>query len=479
MTAEHPRGQVALAGGRPASEILHEALREGLHANGESPGSFHLPESAGAFRHAYPAVLPAFEAARRSSPKSRQLAQRIVAALQRQLVWQTDQGAQSLDQLFGQPPEPAELKVHAFGATSGWSPSFRYRGRTWQARELGELGVELGSRRVITSAAAKALAWVGEHLFDHGHLHFGRFGGRKIVMLGAGAEMAPTEAWLKAGADVLWLDTTPPPPRWFEAPDFCGRLHVPARPGDLLTRPRDALAALLAFSDGQPVDLGLYAYAPGQAREMRLTGVMNALVDAVPRELLRSVTLLVSPTTPTLLGSEDVAAMQTRRHTRPAWEALLSGAGLLSREDGCLQVGGVAVTRTVVAIQGVSYQAAQYVGKVLTAECWADAPEHGFRVSANTAAITRTRSLEHPVFAAAFGGAAAFGVETLEPEQSRCLNGLLALHDWLHPQPPVPGAVRVHGGIHTLPYPLESALRVAAAIGFLRSPRLLAGLLRR
>ena len=44
---------------------------------------------------------------------------------------------------------------------------------------------------------------------------------------------------------------------------------------------------------------------------------------------------------------------------------------------------------------------------------------------------------------------------------------------------PVPGAIRVHGGIHTLPYPLESALRVAATLGFMRSPRLLGGLFRR
>jgi hypothetical protein len=476
---EHPRGNVALAGGRPASEILHDALREGLRRNGESPAAFHLPEGTGEFRHAYPAVLPAFEAARRVSAKRRELARSIVAALQRELVWQTDGEAHPLADLLRHTPEPAALQIHRFGSSSGWYPSLDYRGRTWHPQELGALGAELASRQVITGAAATALGWVAGHLLDQGRIGFGRLGARKIAMLGAGAEMAPTEAWLKAGADVLWFDTTPPPGHWFDAQDFSGRLYFPGQPGDLLTRPREALAALLAFSDGQPVDIGLYAYAPGQALEMRLTGVMNALVEALPRELVRSVTMLVSPTTPMALDADDVAAMATRRRTRPVWESLLCRAGLLSREDGCHHLDGVAVSRTVVAIQGVSYQAAQYVGKVLAAECWADAPDGRFRVSANTAAITRTRSLEHPVFAAAFGGASAFGVETLEPEQSRGLNGLLALHDWLHPQAPVPGAVRVHGGIHTLPYPLESALRIAAGIGFMRSPRLLAGLMRR
>jgi hypothetical protein len=153
-----------------------------------------------------------------------------------------------------------------------------------------------------------------------------------------------------------------------------------------------------------------------------------------------------------------------------------------------VRFGDAAASRTVASIQGASYQAAQYLGKVLKAECWAEGsaagaasspPRPPLRVSANTAAITRTRSLDHPVFAAAFGGAGAFDVETLTPRQSRPLNGLLAVRDWLHPDTPVPGRVRVHGGIHTLPYPLETALRVAAAIGFARSPSLMRGLLKR
>jgi hypothetical protein len=218
---------------------------------------------------------------------------------------------------------------------------------------------------------------------------------------------------------------------------------------------------------------------------MRLTGTMNAIVDALPPESVASVTMLVSPTTPTALDARDRAAVRARLAARPAWEGALGRLGLLGRDGGCVEVGDAAASRSVVAIQGASYQAAQYLGKVMTAECWADHGPTGaetprpLRVSANTAAITRTRSLDHPLFAAAFGGAAAFGVETFTPRQSRCVNGLLAVHDWLHPELPVPGAVRVHGGIHTLPYPLEPALRLAAAFGFARSPRLLRGLFRR
>ncbi len=243
--------------------------------------------------------------------------------------------------------------------------------------------------------------------------------------------------------------------------------------------PRDILATIIAFAQDEPVNIALYAYAPGQAREIRLTATMNAIVDSLPPELIASLTLLVSPTTPTVLLPTDLDAMERRLEARPAWERLMATAGLLGRGGGSERHAGAAVTRTVVGIQGVSYQLAQYVCKVLAAERWLAACGDATRVSANTAAITRTRSLDHPVFDAAFEGASAFRVETLTPEQSRQLNGLLAVVDWLRPEAPVPGAVRVHGGIHTLPYPLEGALKVAAAFGFARSPRLLAGLLRR
>jgi hypothetical protein len=244
-------------------------------------------------------------------------------------------------------------------------------------------------------------------------------------------------------------------------------------------------ATLNAFADGNPLDLGLYAYAPGQARELRLTASMNALVNALAPELVASVTMLVSPTTPTALSSQDLATMRARFDARPGWQKMCARLALLGRGGGSAVAGDAAANRSVVAMQGASYQAAQYLGKTIMAERWARhgrlglADANPLRVSANTAAITRTRSLSRPVFAAAFGGAAAFGIETLAPRQSRRLNGLLAIHDWLHPTLPVPGAVRVHGGIHTLPYPLGSALRVAAAIGFARSPRLLRGLIAR
>ena len=466
---------VQLLDNKSASAILYALLNDAIKA---FPGELVIdawPINLAVFRKLYVTLLPEFEAARLASSKRREIAHYLANAMQQQLVWMsadTVQAAQTLQQRLSVVAEPLTLKqirgTKDCADVGHWKPSFTYRGVLWE--DFAALGFELAKRNVTSSAAAKALGWMGGQLPDNGEL---QLVGRKIAVLGAAAEMAPTELLLKTGADVLWIDRAPPPVEWLQSGEFSGTLHYPVQNADLLTQPNEILATLLTFANGDPIDLCLYAYAPGQAREMRLTGAMNALVNAMPRELIASVTMLVSPTTPTELQADDLAAMQSRRDQRPIWEAMLEALGLLGWGGGSVKKDQAAVVRTVVSIQGASYQVAQYFGKVLMAESWAS---QGLRISANTAAITKTRSLDHPVFAAAFGGAAALGVETFTPEQSQCLNGLLAIHDWLHEDLPVPGRLRVHGGIHTLPYPLEAALRPAAAIGFARSPALIAGL---
>ncbi len=334
---------------------------------------------------------------------------------------------------------------------------------------------------MITPAAADSLAAIAKRLEKDNGLSLK---GRKVVVIGAAAEMASTRHFLAMGAEVLWLDQAAPPKELKANPEFSGILHYPSDNVDLLTQPAELMATIIEFSAGSACDICLYAYAPGQARELRLTGVMNAIINAMPSELMASVTMLVSPTTPSELQVSDRAILEQRLALRPKWEGLLDTFGVLGKIGGVAQFGERSTIRSVVSIQGASYQAAQYLCKIIMAEAWAT---HGqihadnvdpLRVSANTAAITKTRSLDHPVFDAAFGGAAAMQVQTFSPEQSKCLNALLAVQDWLSAEIPVPGRVRVHGGIHTLPYPLQSALRPAAVIGFAKAPKLLAGLLK-
>ena len=303
-----------LADQRPASAVLHSVLAHAVRTFPDAMAEVELPAGAEAFRREYPECLPGFEAARAGSRRRTEIARAAVAELQRHLIWQGPEGMRPLGEALTLPAEPLSLDVHEFTGEPGWEPGLTYRGERWPGSRLPALADDLVSRGMATGDAGSGLTWVASECLEGGRLYLPR---RKIAVLGAGAEMAPTRFWLEAGAEVLWLDVVPPPAAWRDVPGMAGRLHWPAAGVDLLARPQEVLATLMAFADGEPVDLGLFAYAPGQARELLLTGVMNEIVNALPRPLLRTVTLLVSPTTPTALTAEDQPAIEARRENRP------------------------------------------------------------------------------------------------------------------------------------------------------------------
>ena len=122
---------------------------------------------------------------------------------------------------------------------------------------------------------------------------------------------------------------------------------------------------------------------------------------------------------------------------------------------------------------------------MMTAEAWA-VDRAPVRISANVAGITHTRSLEHPLFLAGFLGAPAFGIQIFEPDHTRVLTTLLALHDALNPAAPSADATggpaeqarrltaqAVHGGVRSAPFAFDQTIRVAAVLGLTKRPSLL------
>ncbi len=477
MTISEPG--IQLIQGASASQILYTCLAAAVQAYPEVFKAIQFPKQARDFKRQYAAVLPRFEAARINQSNRADIARLLAETFQAHLVYQSDEGTQSLQDHLATPSQALPLERLPSNCQPGWQPNLHFLDQDWA--DLTRLGEALSSKNVISRDAKTALDWLTQNLDNPQHVDLSQ---RKIVIFGASAEMAPTAQFNAAGAEILWLDLAAP--TMLAASEHRGGgIQYVANGVNLLTQPAEILATILAFAAGEPLDLCLYAYAPGQAREMRLTAAMNAIVNALPAPLIRSTTLLLSPTTATPLEVHDLAALTDRKNSRPLWEALLARLGLLGRGGGAALQGDQGASRSVVGIQGASYQAAQYLAKLMTAETWLQhgafpvAGDRPIRVSANTAPITQTRSIAHPVFDAAFGGAAALGVRTFTPVQSQTLNGLLAIQDWLNPAQPVLGKIRVHGGIHTLPYPMDTALLVAAAIGFIQRPKLLAGLFKR
>ncbi|HEY8120524.1 MAG TPA: hypothetical protein VII78_04345 [Myxococcota bacterium] len=490
--AEKPKPDGVILPGLTASALLHGLLTSARMRFNDAFRALVFPRDSHAFKDRYPEAILAFESLRLASPQRSEIARFLVEKSHRWMLLRTGGVERPLADALWELPPPPPLATTPLRGKGRWQPSVPFEGRTHAARELAALGELLVSRDLATPPVAEALAWISGNALDaRGCIDLA---GRRFAMMGAAAEIAPTQLLLAAGADVLWLDVAPPPESWLRDDSLSGRLTRGAEIGDLLARPREAAAAIAEFASAGPVDCGLFAYAGGGGREWRLGSAMNAIVDAVGGARVRSVSLYVSPTHPAALSTRELEMAARRSVALPGWQRALGAIGALGKPG---QVGAPAarLQRSVVKIQGASYQAAQYVEKLLAMERWAayglGGDGAGSALSANVAGITRTRSLEHPMFAAAYLGCGAFGVETFAAETTRPLNALLMLHDLLNPKAPGapsqdrsqhPQAVfaqRVHGGLYGLPFDLQPMLVAAAAIGFVKRPGLAAGFLRR
>ena len=460
-----------------ATAHLHAALRAAVSRFPDELGAAGVPRDPAAFRKSYPEVLPRFEAARAGSSTRAEIARAVVAAAGERLVMQPE--GTPIDDAVARSAEPLATEVRHFGGNSRLHPQVTLGGTTHEGSALVDAVSAMVARGSASASVADAISWLVDEAGTDGI----DLSGRRIAMLGAGAELAPTRLWLEGGADVLWIDVADPPTDLLQRDDLAGTLRWVPGGTDLLTDPHRVRATVEEFAIGERTDLGLYAYAAGHAREWRLTAAMNAIVDALPNGLVQGVAMLLSPTTCGVLTEAELAAEATRRANAPRWLRTLDRLRALGTGDGHTTVGTTSANRGVVSIQGGSYQSAQYVGKMLAAEVWATA-DRAINVSVNTAGVSLTESLTHPVFEIAFAGAQALDVETFPPATTAALNGLLTLHDRLDPaaaERPLDElfATRVHGGIYVTPYAIDPALRLAAAIGVMKDPRRIGALIRR
>jgi hypothetical protein len=488
----HIQQGVVLPEGHTGSSYFHHVLQQAVTAYPAALGSAGLPADAKTFKRDYRHALVRFEAARQASQQRVEIARLIANRTQADLAFATEQGVIPLSERMADIGDPPELRsVPGNGQRPGLVPTVIFEGRRYVRRDIISLCERWVDKHQMTHAALAAVRFIIEHIEERGGSL--DLSGERFALLGAGAELAPTPLLLRAGARVLWVDVAEPSTR-LTVEDAAGELMVADDARDLLHAPERVAAALTCFADSGPIHVGMFAYAAGASREWRLGAAMNAIVRRVPPSLVRSLSMFVSPTIPASVQPEDAAASIAKLSSAPAWQNVARTLGMLptpgnySRDSACVAQG-------IVSIQGLSYQAAQYVSKIAAAETFA---VYGTRaiegetdpviVSANTAGITNTRSLAHPLFQAAFIGAPRFGVRIFDPATTRALSGLMILSDLLNPN--APGnpntyatnprykaqallAQQVHGGIYSLPYELESAIRVAAVVGMAQRPNVL------
>ncbi len=308
--------------------------------------------------------------------------------------------------------------------------------------------------------------------------------GRKVVLIGAGAEIGPLQPLCSWGAELIALDVARPEV-WERidqvARGGAGTVHVPlAADGsqglDLLERLPESHAWLRRVAADDDLVLGMYAYADGGAH-VRLSGAFDALAtDFLAHRPATALAFLGTPTDAYLVPEETVAHARAAYAARRLRKLVQAPAQMLSR--GRLFAPayrhGAPVADALVEQQGPNYALAKRLQRwrgVLT-------ESSGHRVSFNVAPATWTRSVtKNRILAAAYAGAHRFGIEVFPPETTRVLMAALLVHD-LHQPPPdrepeqlfSDGAA--HGGLWRAAYEPRSALGLAALAGV---PATLAG----
>ncbi len=482
---------VVLPEGQSGSRLFHGVLREAAERFPETFGPARFPQRADGFKDGYGDALVRFEAARAGSPRRDEVARFLAQRTQDQLSFRSNGTSEPLAaHLAAEATRDIQLARRPVGGRPGLRAEVPFDGRVHRGREVLTLLDQLQERRLMTARAADGVRWTVERIeADGGALDLS---GQRFAVLGASAELAPTAMLLEAGATVLWVDVAEPERllngHRGERP-LAGALVTAPGARDLLQAPGAIAAAVRRFAeegDDGRVHLGLFAYAPGAARELRLSAAMDAIARALGPDVVRSVALYISPTVPSCVQPEDRGAVEAQLKRLPLWKGVLGRLGALPG-PGHHVVGDVAIARAIVTLQGTTYQAAQYLTKIAAAEAWATA-DRPVTVSANVAGITNTRSLAHPLFQAGFVGAPSFGVQIFQPATTRALNGLLMLHDVLNPDAPGAAAARhpspaakaravlaqqIHGGVYALPWTLEGTVRAGAVLGLCRQPSVL------
>jgi hypothetical protein len=353
-----------------------------------------------------------------------------------------------------------------------------------EAERVRELAIPVDGDLLRGDALRRRLErWVADGVLEPGgaaavgevidHPEWLALEGRRVLLLGAGAEMGPLEPMAAWGADVLAVDL----------PGQAQRIHALARAGagtvrlpgdgvDLLRSLPELRAWIGEHDAGADLVVASHVYADGGAH-VRLAAAADALVADLPRAAYAA---LATPTDCYLVPDDAVREARRRWERRGALalaQAPLraASAGRLLRPAYPRLVGGRGLADALVRQQGANYALAKRIQRWRAAQAAAD----GRTVSLNLAPATTTRSVtRHRLLAAAYAGARHFGVEVFSPATTRHLMAALLVADLRRdpvPEDPEERLARTaaHGGLWRIPYELRSAIQLAAVAGLPRS----------
>ena len=327
---------------------------------------------------------------------------------------------------------------------------------------------------------------------------------RTFALLGAAAEMGPLEWLMRWRARVAAVDLRRSRV-WRRIVDAAlagnGRLLAPVPAGtpsgdpdawleragaDLLIEPPEIAAWLTGLE--APLDVGSYAYLDGE-RHTRVVMAMDAIAQSVATARPGSTLgYLATPTDLFAIPEAAALAAQAAYERRALPKRAVHGA-LRAASGGRLfdpafrplvesSAGGRYGTADCVILQqGPSYALAKRLQQWRAVVARAS----GQTVSINVAPSSTTHSVtKHPLLAAGFRGASAFGLEIFDPATTRALMAALWVHDLRNPTSAAQPSTSLrhplellmlganHGGLWRLGYLPRSVLPFAALFGLVK-----------
>ncbi len=334
---------------------------------------------------------------------------------------------------------------------------------------------------VIEPSAAAALGRVIDHP------EWLRLEGRRVVVLGAGAQTSPLEVLTSWGAEVVAVDL--PVPAVQEriaraAAAGAGTVHVPltaGRPGADLIEDVPTLAGWLGALADRPLVLGFYIYADGPLH-VQATVAADLLATRLTDAGASLTTAFAgTPSDCYLVPLDVVEDSNARRRLRPrrAFELAVRGASagrlyrpayrdrIVESDDGTT----MGVADALVGQQGPNYALAKRLQRWSTIDRWAAGRTGSFNVAPPTwtTSVTKNR-----ILAAGYYGAHFAGLEVFPPETMQAVMSALLVHDLHrapeagHPELAV-SANGVHGGYWRVPHDIRSTLFYTAALGLPRA----------
>ncbi len=362
-----------------------------------------------------------------------------------------------------------------------------HRGKTLRGDALRRQLADWVSRGIIEPSASSALNTVMDNP------EWLSLSGRRVAVLGAGAQTSPLPTLMSWGVEVLAVDL-PRPDLWerivASAKEGASTVHIPVR-ADLKGKVAKRAGAnviedtpelaqwLRGFDDAQTV-IGVYIYADGplHVQATLAADVLGTTLTAEGQDI--AMAYAGTPSDCFLVSPDVVEDSNARRRSR-SWRAfelpmrtLTVGKLYSPAYDEMLESSDgeeMGIVDAVVTQQGPNYSLAKRLQRWRTVESWRQGQTASFNVAPPTWTVSVTKNR---ILAAGYYGARSAGLEVFAPETMSVLMAALLVYDLNTPprdEHPELGITRdgVHGGYWRVPYDIRSTLLYTGLAGIPRA----------